>query len=573
MNFFQSLKPTLIQQATDKSPLATQREFILQRLLNIFLIVFSIGLPLILLFLPDVIRSGQTIIYILVYASLVAITFLRTIPYIVRASAVVLSLQALGLMALLSYGLSGTGIIFLFGAAVTANVLFNQRVGGIYTNLSFLIILVTGILMIREDIPIPPIEIMANSGSIAHWVTAGLVFIFLMTLIMRSIYSVFQGMSSTLDQQEHLTRQLEEEQASLERRVEERSVDLKKRLAQFEIASQIAREISQESNLENLLNRAVNLIRDRFGFYYVAIFLNNENNQYAVLRAATGEAGRIMLERNHQLKIGEVGMVGYVASRGEARIAPDVSEDLAHFKNPLLPETRSEMALPLRSAGKIIGVLSVQSVVRNAFVPEDVEILQTIADQLAIAFDQARLVDQLKRSVEELEASQGASIQKAWRQHLKNTRQTYAYRYQGSRLENRVAETEQAREAYAQGKPVLKTVHDPTGHEKSLTVLAVPIKIRNQILGVVDIHFEGTYISPDMISLIEGTVNRLAISLENARLLEEIQFRAERERLVNEISSKVRTASDVDSVLRTAIQEIGRSLGVAEVSVQLRKNA
>jgi GAF domain-containing protein len=93
------------------------------------------------------------------------------------------------------------------------------------------------------------------------------------------------------------------------------------------------------------------------------------------------------------------------------------------------------------------------------------------------------------------------------------------------------------------------------------------------VLGVVDIRFDSANVSPDLISLIEGTVNRLAVSLENARLLEEIQFRAERERLIGEISSKVRSASDVDTVLRVAIQEIGQSLGVSEVMVQLRKDS
>jgi len=573
MNFFHHLAPGNIPRSASKTPLAAQREIILQRVLNIILIIYTIGFPLVLLFWSDAIRSGRTYIYVLAYLGLAAITIFRNIPFIIRAGTVVLTLQVLGLMALLSYGLSGTGMIFLFGAAVTANILFDKRTGGVFTNLSFLIIIATGAMMVRGVIPLPPISAMANSGSAGQWIITGMVFFFLMSLIMQSVYSVFQGINSALEKQENLTRQLEQEQASLEQRVEERSLDLKKRLAQFEIASQIAREITEESSLENLLNKAVNLIRDRFDYYHVGIFLNSENNQYAVLRAATGEAGRIMLERNHRLKIGEVGIVGYVTSRGEARIASDVSEDIAHFKNPLLPETRSEMALPLRSGGKTIGALDVQSELRNAFLPEDIEILQTIADQLAIAFDQARLVEQLKRSLEELETSQGASIQKAWRMHLKNTRQSYAYRYQGSRLESRFEETEQAREAYSQGRPVIKQVQDPAGHGKPRTVLAVPIKLRSQVLGVLDVQFETSHISPDLIALIEGTVNRLAVSLENARLLEEIQFRAERERLVNEVSSKIRTASDVDSVLRTAIQEIGRSLGVAEVSVQLRKDA
>jgi len=574
MTFFQYLAPAnLSPKAAGKDTLAVQREIILQRILNTLLIIYTIGFPLVLLFWIDAIRSGRIYLYVLAYFFLAAITVLRSIPYTLRASIVIVTLQALGIMALLSYGLSGTGIIFLFGAAVSANVLFNQRAGSGYTYLSVLIIAILGGLMVTGRIPLPPISSMANSGSSTQWIITGLVFLFLMALVMRSMYQVFQGMDTTIKVQEQLTRRLEDEQASLERRVEERSADLKKRLAQFEIASEIAREISRENSLDNLLNQAANLIRDRFDFYHVGVFLTDERNQYAVLRAATGEAGRMMLERNHRLKIGETGIVGYVVSRGEARAALDVSTDIAHYKNPLLPETRSEMALPLRLGGKTIGALDVQSVTSNAFVQEDIEILQTIADQLAVAFDQARLVEELRRSLEDLETSQGAAIQKAWRMHLKNARQKYAYRYQNAQLESGVEESEQARQAHASGSIVVKTIQHPAGQEKPKTVLAVPIKLRSQVLGIVDIHFESANLSSDLISLIEGTVNRLAVSLENVRLLEEIQFRAERERLVSEVTTKVRMASSVDSILQTAIQEIGQSLGVSEVTVQLRKDA
>jgi GAF domain-containing protein len=173
-----------------------------------------------------------------------------------------------------------------------------------------------------------------------------------------------------------------------------------------------------------------------------------------------------------------------------------------------------------------------------------------------------------------LEASYRTTTQKAWRTHLKNTHQRLAYRYHNAQLENAAEDSPHGQEALYKGQPVLKVVKGPKDEEeRATTVFAVPIKLRNQVLGVVDIHFQGTNVSPDLISLIEGTVNRLAISLENARLLEEIQYRAERERLVSEISSKVRAASDVDSVLKIAIQEIGRSLGVSEVMVQLRKDS
>ncbi len=574
MNFFQYLKPERIPSASRrKNVLDIRREIILQIVLNTLLGIYTIGFALIMIFYPQVIRSGKPELYLLPYAGLLIVTLVRTLNFYIRSFFVILALQGLGMMALISYGLSGTGIFFLFGACFLANVLYNSKLSTGVAILSLIIIGVIGGLMINGQVPLPQITPLQSSGSTSQWITAGLVFVFIMALSTGSVSSVLDGMNSTLQSQENLTVQLAEEQSSLERRVAERSTDLKKRADQFEIASQVAREISGKNDLDTLLDTSASLIRERFGFYHVGIFLTDEKKEYAVLRSATGEAGQVMLERGHRLKIGEIGMVGYVVSQGEARISMDVDSDAVHYKNPLLPETRSELALPLRLGEITIGAMDVQSVVPNAFSHEDVRILQTIADQLAIAFEKTRLVVELQRSLEELDSTDRAATQKAWRSHLRNTRQKLTYRYRNAHLESQAVETEHAQEAMDKGQPVLRTLSESTGQDRPITVLAIPIKLRNQVLGVVDIHFEAAAVSPDLVTLIENTVSRLAVSLENARLLEEIQLRAERERLVGEISTKVRSASDVDSVLRIAIQEIGQSLGVSEVMVQLRKGS
>lgn len=575
---FQYLKPNnLPESVRGKGALAVQREIILQ---NLYVFAFSLitvffaAILLITAFTgtaPQVFRSGKEGIYIIGYFVFAAFSLIRRIPYTIRAGFIVVMFQLLGVSAFRSFGLSGTGVPFIFSSIVLANLLFGQKTAIVFDCIALAAMAVVGIAMTHNWIPIPPVPVQANSDNPIQWILAGVVMIFTAGVVTSSLFVILRGLNTTLLKSENLTRELEVEQTSLERRVEERSSDLRKRVDQFEIASQIAREIAGETNLERLLNSAVNLIRERFWFYHVGIFINDEKGEYSILRAATGEAGRGMLERNHRLKIGEIGMVGYVASRGEPRISLDVAEDVVHYKNPNLPDTRSEMAIPLRLGDRTIGALDVQSVVANAFSQEDVRILQTIADQLAIAIEKTRLVDQLRHSVEELEISNRTATQKAWRSHLRNTRQKLAYRYHDDRLESQVEETEHAQEAEAKGQPILRIMPGKDSLGKPITVLAVPIKLRNQVLGVVDIHFQSANVSPDLISLIEGTVNRLAVSLENARLLEEIQVRADRERLVSEISSKVRSAADVDTVLRTAIQEIGRSLGVSEVMVQLRK--
>lgn len=570
--FFNYLNPANLPEAVArKDVLSLRREMLLQRVLNSILILVSIFLSVVLIALSRVIISFLVPIMVL-YVALAVITIARRINYHVRAVIVILTLQTFGVMALMSYGLSGTGPLFLLGAAVLASLFYNPRIAGIFAILSMVLIISVGYAMVGHAIHGPRVSAQDISFDISQWWTSTIVILFLLFLIYSGISVTLRGLNTGLLEQQKLTRALKEEQSSLERRVEERSADLSKRLSQFQVASDIAREIGGETQLEPLLNRAVNLIREQFGFYHVGVFLNDDHDEYAVLRSATGDAGRQMLERSHRLKIGEVGLVGYAISRGEPRVSLNVSSDAIHYKNPLLPETRSELALPMHAGARVIGALDLQSESENAFNQEDIRILQTIADQLAIAFEKNRLLDQLQRSVGELETSSALSIQKAWRAHLRNSRQRRAYRYHQSQLENHVEETAQAQEALAKGQPVMRTIEEKSAESKGASVLAVPIKLRNQVLGVVDIRFDGPAVSPDLVALIEGTVSRLAISLENARLLEEIQYRAERERLVSEISSKVRAAPDVDSVLRIAIQEIGQSLGVSEVMVQLRKD-
>jgi nitrate/nitrite-specific signal transduction histidine kinase len=158
-----------------------------------------------------------------------------------------------------------------------------------------------------------------------------------------------------------MTDWLRESYETLEERVVERTSELERRTVQVQVAAEIARDATAVRDLSQLLDSAINLIRSRFGFYHSGIFLLDETEEYAVLKAATGEAGREMLARNHRLKVGEVGIVGFAAGSGLPRIALDVGEDAVHFKNPLLPATRSEMALPLIVGERVIGVLDVQS--------------------------------------------------------------------------------------------------------------------------------------------------------------------------------------------------------------------
>mgnify|MGYP001481530355 FL=1 len=387
MNLIKTIIPSNLPASVQgKDTLTIQREIVLQTIYNVLLIIASLGFIYVFVGMPDVFQTGKFYIYLIGILVLVGLTFIRQIHYNIRAIVLILALVGVSYQAFMVYGLSGTGVIFLFASILLGFILFNIQIAVLLSIVSFGMFAYIGSGMSGGSIPVPPVEVLATSGNANQWVTAGLVLLFGIGVTASSIVLIIQRTGQALKERELLSEALIKEQESLEQRVEERSLELKQKVAQFEIASQSAREIYVETDRDALLNNTVNSVSEQFGYYHVGVYLNDDQNEYTVLRAATGSAGQSMLERDHRLKIGEVGLVGFAASRGEARVSSNASEDPLHYKNPFLPETQSELALPLRAGNKVIGVLDVQSVVKNAFLQGDIQILQMIADQLAIAF-------------------------------------------------------------------------------------------------------------------------------------------------------------------------------------------
>ena len=209
---------------------------------------------------------------------------------------------------------------------------------------------------------------------------------------------------------------------SLEQRVRDRtqalavaSEDANRRAAQFEAVTRVTRAISSIRNVSELMPLVASVISEAFDYYHVGIFLNDEATDNAYLIAANSEGGRRMLGRHHSLRIGEQGIVGYVAARGEPRVARNVGEDIVFFNNPDLPATRSEAALPLRIENRIIGVLDVQSTREDAFLPDDLRILAVLADQVSLAIENTRLFEATQRSLTETETLYRQYVREAWR--------------------------------------------------------------------------------------------------------------------------------------------------------------
>ncbi|HEX2994102.1 MAG TPA: GAF domain-containing protein [Anaerolineales bacterium] len=361
--------------------------------------------------------------------------------------------------------------------------------------------------------------------------------------------------------------QLQEIIGSLEHRVADRTQDLENQTMRLRVAAEIARDAASARQLRELLAQAAQLIYHRFGFYHTGIFLLDNDQEYAVLVASPTEAGRKMIENNHKLRVGETGIVGRVAATGEARITMNTGMDAAYFNNPLLPNTKSEMALPLRVENRVTGVLDVQSDQPNAFTDDDVAIIQILADQLATAIERTRLLQEVEVNLKELETAYGQFTSENWKRlSAGSSASNKGYRFDNVRVEPVTQLTELADAALKTG--ILTTSNGKTPNPNKEHEAAIPIKLRGQTIGVITLKLKDDY-AASTISTIELAAERLAAAMESARLYEETRLRADREQSISRITSAISMSTEYEEILQTTVREIGSILRDTEVAIQI----
>ena len=357
--------------------------------------------------------------------------------------------------------------------------------------------------------------------------------------------------------------ELNEAQTSLEERVAERTKELEAQSQRLRVAAEIAKDATSSKNLSELLERAGQLIQDRFGFYHTGLFIIDSNKEFAVLTASPTDAGKQMIANGHKLRVGYTGIVGRVASTGESRVVLDTSQDSTHEHNPLFPNTRSEMALPLRVENEVIGVLDVQSDRPQAFTEDDVAVIQILADQLAAAIERTRLLQQLEQNLKDLEKAYGQTTRESWKSIAESSLiSNFGYQFDNVRIQPLNDVPALGQKAIQGGIKVNQT------DESKQESVAIPIKLRGQSIGAVTVKLKEGH-KQTTINTIEQAVERLAGALESARLFEEARQRAEREQAISHVTSAISSESEFDSILRTAVEEIGKSLGDSEVSIRI----
>jgi GAF domain-containing protein/HAMP domain-containing protein len=339
-----------------------------------------------------------------------------------------------------------------------------------------------------------------------------------------------------------MTADLAESSSKLEQRVAERTAELAQKVDYLRAASFIANQTAQTQSLYALLNTVVQLVSDQFGFYHTGIFLMNEAGSEAVLQAASSEGGRQLVAAGYTLPVGPQSIVGYVAAQKRPRLVLDIGPGAVFFNDPDLPMTRSQVALPLLIRNRVLGVLDIRSDEPQAFSEQDIDVLETLANQVAVAIDNARLLDESKATYMQLEALTSLRARESWNQKLHEQKRVFTYTPLGLSAEK---------------------LSLPEGNE-----VAVPINLRGQHIGKISLARKGDsqWNKADE-DLLAEVASQVGLAVENIRLLEEATERARQEQLVGEMAFRFSQALDLDSLLQTAARELGQLPGVEEATV------
>ncbi len=471
------------------------------------------------------------------------------------------------------YGLHDINLLAYAVVISLAGLTLGQRGAFVFGFLIILSVFGIGIAEMRELLVSPTSSLTLPVSPIAISIV-----VLAITFVQRALINLLNenAQRARVSEKEVVERneELQAFSAGLEKLVQARTSELElanqyneRRAKQFEAIAQVSRAINQTQSLQDLLPQITQLISEQFNFYHVGIFLLDTNNEYAVLAASNSEGGQKMLAHNHKLKVGQVGIVGNVAGTSTPRIALDTGADAIYFNNPDLPETRSEMALPLfRSGEKLIGIIDVQSTEQNAFGQDDIQVLTTLADQVSIAIANARLYEDTQKALLESEMLYRRDIQTGWVKFTRSQKLA-GIRRRGmkSNLLLEPMELPGAAEVIRSGDIYQKKADD----DKS-TQMTIPMKLRGEIVGMLNIKTddERTW-STDEMDIITAIIERAALSIETARLLNESQKRAIREQTISQISAKIGSGVEIETILKTAVRELGTQIGGARVTVEI----
>ncbi len=497
---------------------------------------------------PDNYKIGISLVYLLSFALLASITFIKRISYFWKSITLLLILYVLAVTGLIGAGLSGDGRAFIMAFVVATAILFDLKRSLIALVIGVGTLIAAAVLFIKGVIYVSP-EFLANSTNGSAWTTGIIVLVLLSVLLMTPIVYLIKTLEEKNQYSQELLEEVARQHDTLEKLVEARTQELEHRAKQLELSSQVARDTLVFTDVNELLIHFTQLIAEEFGYYHVGIFLLDKHREYAILQAASSAEGEKMLKKGYQLQIGDrSGVVGRVASEKHPVIIQGEENASVFFNNPNLPDTRSEMAIPISAQNELLGVLDIQSSKSQAFNQQDVEIFQTLASQLALAVQNKRLFAETQSTIAQLRTLTAQQTQAAWSAYLKNRSHRFRYTPLGVKP--------------LQTKPSFTT-------EENENILRVPIILQGKSIGSIALKRPAQAWTEKEKTLIADISAQVGLAIENARLVEETRKQAQEEQLVSKFSTKLRETLDMDTVVKTAVDEMKKTFALKEVEIRL----
>ncbi len=387
-----------------------------------------------------------------------------------------------------------------------------------------------------------------TSGSPSDWFMGGASLLLLGSVSLTGIYYFQSEFVLAQGRAGEILKTLQEERKNLEKHVAERTSELEKRNSSMQSMVYFTRQIAGIQDVAAIPVKAVELITQNFGHYHAGLFLLANDGKTAILQAASSKAGQELVGKGYHVDVGDNSLVGRVAKQALPIIAsknpitPVIGE-----KEAEMPGIRSEIALPLVARGKVLGVLDIQSQQIQAFGQSDAEILQLLADQVSISMDNARLLEETRAFVSQLELQSSQQTQSTWRENLINQKMVYQFTPSGTKL------------------------IPPGAKSKDLDGLHIPLVLRGQEIGSIALQRKDKveWLEPDR-DLAKKVAIQVALALDNIRLIDETRQHMVQEQTVNEISARFNRSLDVDTLLQTAVRELAALPDVSEASIFIK---
>jgi len=512
-------------------------------IITILRIACVLGIALLAISFPTATTTDR-ILFPGLYLALLLVTVLPT-NYSLRAFTLLFMVFTVGVNSVLAWGPWIDGSAFFIAFIILAALLFDQRIDIIALIISVLTFALIALLQQSgifqfgaENVPdTKPID----------WISYTIDFSVVSAILIVAIDQLKGEFASVTQNMQSTFQMLTIERAQLENRVRERTDELETRAIQLRSSASVSKTIAEIQNISELMETTTRLTSEQFGYYYVGLYLLDERKKTAFLQAASSDTGKQLVGQGFRVEKDRFNLFNRVVEYNRPYISSDI--DGANFiRDVNFPLTRSRMLLPLTVRNDVIGLLDMHSDQSQSFNMQDAEILQTLADLVAISIDNVRLINETKNLVLQLETNSSVQIRETWTKFTSRHKPAYQYTPAGVR-------------------PLFAS-----NRQDNLEGLRVPLILHGQNIGNILLKRKGnqtaTWSERERV-LVEKVANQVALALENSRLVDETQKNALRDQVIANISARVRETLDVESVLRTATTELRRVFDLKEAEISI----